>query len=226
MLRFIFSWVFFLVPVVLFAQDLEDDTVVVKKFNSGHQFRIGFDASKILFNSLATNKITYELSLDYYLNKEVYGVTEFGWGSSNIDYTDLKYQTNNSFFRFGIDKSLFVRKSAQDWGLGFFGLRYGLGFINRKEAQYQTNDGLGGVTFGLIPSDNFMAHWVELTGGMKIELLKGFFAGWTVRTKFLLNQKSLGDLKPAHIAGYGAGEKVTAFDFNFYLSYALRWSKR
>ena len=58
---------------------------------------------------------------------------------------------------------------------------------------------------------------------MKIELINGFFAGWTVRAKFLINPKAMGDLKPYLIAGYGAGEKSTAFDYNFYLSYAVRW---
>lgn len=225
MSKFIFSFLICLSPCFLFAQENEDSVGTIK-MNSGHQLRFSFDASKLLLNNLVENKTVYEGAIDYYLNSELYAVAEFGAGNSNIDYPDLKYKTNNTFLRLGIDKSLFVRKKPQDWGLGFFGFRYGLGLIQRNEAQYTTNDGLGGITSGIIPADNFRAHWFELTGGMKVELFKGFFAGWTVRAKFLLNQKALGDLKPAYIAGYGPGEKATAFDYNFYLAYAIRWASK
>jgi hypothetical protein len=226
MSKFIFSLILFCCPFLLFAQEASEYTAVVKKMNSGHQLRFSFDVSKVLLNSLIDNRTTYEFAVDYYLKKEVYGVAEFGAGNSNINYPDLKYQTTNTFLRLGIDKALFVRKKPQDWGLGFFGFRYGLGLIQRNEAQYTTNDGLGGITSGTLPTDNFTAHWFELTGGMKLELIKGFFAGWTVRAKFLFNQKSFGDLKPAYIAGYGLGEKSTAFDYNFYLGYGIRWSRK
>lgn len=227
MSKFIFSFLFFCCPFLLFAQEANDDSVLVKaKANSGHQLRLSFDASKLLLNNLTDNKSAYEGALDYYLNKELYAVADLGMGNSVIDYPDLKYKTNNTFLRLGLDKSLFERKRPQDWGIGFFGFRYGLGFINRSEAQYSTDDGLGGITSGTLAADNFTAHWFELTGGMKLELIKGVFAGWTVRAKFLLNQKALGDLKPAYIAGYGPGEKATAFDYNFYISYAIRWSSK
>lgn len=224
MSKFIFSILICLNPFFLFAQESEEDTAGIKKMNSGHQLRFSFDASKILLNNLIDNRRAYEVALDYYLNGEVYAVGEMGTGTSNINYPDLKYQTNNTFLRFGLDKSMFVRKKPQDWGLGFFGFRYGLGMIRRNDAFYSTNDGLGGITTGIISADNFMAHWFELSGGMKVELFKGLFAGWTVRAKFLLNQRALGDLKPAYIAGYGPGEKATAFDYNFYIAYAIRWS--
>lgn len=227
MSKYIFSCLFFCFPFLLFAQEAEDDTVSTSKIaNSGHQVRLSFDASKLLLNQLAENRIAYEGAVDYYLNKELYAVADLGLGSSVIDYPDLKYKTNNSFLRLGLDKSLFVRKRPQDWGIGFFGFRYGLAMINRNEAKYTTDDGWGGITSGTIAADNFSAHWFELTGGMKLELIKGVFAGWTVRAKFLLNQKALGDLKPAYIAGYGPGEKATAFDYNFYISYGIRWPSK
>jgi hypothetical protein len=224
MSKSIFSLLFILSTFSLAAQDRKEDSLLTNEMHSGHLLRFSFDASKLLLNQLVDQKSAYECAVDYYVKGAIYAVAETGFGRSNIDYPDLKYTTTNIFFRGGIDKSLFPRKKPQDWGMGFFGLRYGVGFIQRNEASYSTNDGLGTIIIGTIPSASFSAHWMELTGGMKLELFHGFFAGWTVRAKFLLNQKSFGDLKPAYIAGYGAGEKATAFDYNFFLSYALRWS--
>jgi hypothetical protein len=200
--------------------------VAATKMNSGHQLRICFDANKILQNALIDNRKSYELYVDYYLRKERYLVAELGLGNSQINYTDLKYNSKNSFVKFGMDKAMFVRKKAQDWGMGFVGFRYGIGFVRRSEAQYTTNDGFGGITSGYIPSSNFLAHWIELTGGIRVELIKNIFAGWNVRAKILLNPNSFGDLKPSYISGFGAGDKNTVFDYNVYVGYALRWSSK
>jgi hypothetical protein len=67
---------------------------------------------------------------------------------------------------------------------------------------------------------------VELTGGMRVELVKGLMAGWNLRGKFMMNGKSFKDLSPLNIAGYGKGDKNAAFDFNVYMSYAIRWKKK
>lgn len=228
MSKYIFSLFLFCCPLFLFAQENEADTLVPQKkqINSGHLLRFSFDISRILNNALIDNRKAYEGSIDYYLKNELYAVADFGAGSSNIDYADLKYQSNNVFIRAGLDKAMFIRKKPQDWGMAFVGFRYGLGIIKRNEAQYTTNDGFGGITSGTVPADNFAAHWFELTGGMRVELFRNTFAGWNIRFKFLLNQKSSGELKPAYIAGYGAGDKATAFDYNFYFAYAIRWNKK
>ncbi|MFA6149761.1 MAG: DUF6048 family protein [Chitinophagaceae bacterium] len=226
MSKFIFSLLLVCSFLSVFAQADTEDSVTQKSTIKYHQLRFNFDAAKLLNNSLVDNVKIYEAGLDYYLNNELYGVAEFGAGTSNIDYPDLKYKSSNSFVRLGVDKTLFERKKPNDWGMAFIGCRYGLGFVKRNVALYTTDDGFGGITSGSISSSDFTAHWFELTGGMRIELFKNTFAGWNVRFKFLLNQKSFGDLKPQSIAGYGAAENGTVFDYNFYLSYAIRWSSK
>jgi hypothetical protein len=67
---------------------------------------------------------------------------------------------------------------------------------------------------------------MEVTGGMRVELVKGLMAGWNVRGKFLLNTADFRDLAPLYVAGYGRGEKNAVFDFNLYLGYAIRWRKK
>jgi len=163
------------------------------------------------------------LHLDYSLKNDVYFILEAGFGNSVIDYTDLKYNTTNSFARIGFDKSMLQRLFPNDWDIIFVGVRYGVGFIKRSEASFTTNDNFWGVTTGIIPAVNLTAHWAELTAGLRIELLKSFYAGYTVRAKFLLNQAPFRELPPAFVAGFGKIEKTTSFDFNFYLCYAIRW---
>lgn len=220
---------FLLTPLATAAQAGADssakEAAVPRVEATSRQLRLGFDISRLVFNNIYQNRTGYELMLDMSLRKDLYLVAEGGTGYADIDYDNLKYRTDNTFFRLGFDKFMFPRKRPEDWDGAFVGLRYGLGLLNRSEAWYRTDDGLGGVTTGTAAGERSTAHWFELTGGMRMELLPRVFAGWNLRGRFLLNQRSFGDLLPAYIAGYGPGDKQAVFDFNFYLCYALRWAK-
>ncbi len=211
------------------AQDA--DTAATKplkatELHPGHQLRISFDVSKPIINAIAKNRMSYELGVDYYWRREAYFVVEGGFGSSNINYTDLAYTSANSFFRIGIDKNMLQRLFKKDWDAAFVGIRYGVGLIRRGEATYTINDPLFGNSSGTLEAHNFTAHWAEINGGIRVELLKNFMVGWNVRAKFLLNPKAFNELAPAYIAGYGKGDGSTAFDFNFNLCYMLRWGDK
>ena len=190
---------------------------------AGHQVRISIDLAKPVVNLFNSTRQNYEMGIDYYFKKEIYFVAEGGFGNANVDYTDLKYKTNSSFIRVGVDKCMLQRLFPGDWDMAFIGVRYGLGSIKRGDATYAIDNPLWGPTTGTIGSRNFTAHWAEVTGGIRVELFKGIIVGWNVRGKFMLNPKTFEDLSPSYISGYGKGDKSTAFDFNFYLTYAIRW---
>lgn len=204
------------------AQEGSNDTVAVARPDA-KQIRVGIDISRPVLNQVFRNRHSYEFSLDYSLPKDIYLVAEGGFGGSDVAYEDLRYTSNNSFFRAGIDKSMLQRLFPSDWDYLFVGLRYGVGLVERSDAVYTTVNPVWGSTSGSIEGKKVSAHWAELTAGLRVELLKGFFAGYTVRAKFLITQSVFRELPPAYVAGYGKGEKTTSFDFNFYLQYALRW---
>jgi hypothetical protein len=211
------------------AQD-EDSSVAIPKnlVVPQNQFNIAVDFFHPVINSFSNAKKSYEVVLDYALPKDVYAVIEGGFGSAAVNYTtpDLKYTSTNSFVRIGVNKSMLQRLSVSDWDIVFIGLRYGVAFINRSEAQYSIDNQYFGNVYGIIPAKNMTAHWIELTGGMRVELFKNVFAGYNVRAKFIMNGKSLKELAPYNIAGFGKGEKTAIFDFNMYLGYSIRWYKQ
>ena len=217
----------FILLLAVSARAQADSAATPKKKKSeehyGKQLRFGFDISKPVINLVQHTRASYEVSVDYYLRHEIYAVAEGGFGSADYDYPDLSYRSSNSFFRVGIDKTLITRLASSDWDAAFIGARYGVAFINRQEASYTIIDSLWGATTGIIPAKTFTAHWVEVTGGVRVELLRNIIAGWNIRGRFLLNENAFRELSPVFIAGYGKGDKTTIFDFNFFICYALRW---
>ncbi len=204
------------------------DTTAVQKHKelAGHQLAIGFDMSRPVINYFATNKQGYEFAADYYLKNEIYLAAEGGWGSSDVNYTDLKYSTTNTFYRFGVNRILLPRENPKDWSGVMLGGRLAMASIDRSAATYTITDSLWGNSTGNVAGKSFNGYWMEVLGGVRLELYKGIIAGWTIRGKFMLNARSFNDLAPLYIAGYGRGDKNAAFDFNFYLHYAIRWKRK
>ncbi len=210
----------------VFAQEETDSTAVDNIQPAGHQLRIGVEVSKPISGFLQDNRNAYEFEVDYYWKKEGYLVAEGGFGNATVNYTDLSYTANNSFVKLGYNKSMLKRVFPGDWDMAFIGLRYCMSFINRGTANYTITDSTWGSVSGTIPAESLTGHWAEVVGGVRVEMYKGIFLGWTVRGKFLLNQKQFEELPPAYVAGYGKGDKNTIFDFNFYLCYAIRWGNK
>ncbi len=209
------------------STDTTTETKPVVKERPDHQLTLSFDITQPIINSYLTYRNGYEFAIDYYFRKELYFVGEAGWGRAKVNDTDLRYTSKNSFFRVGFNKSLLAGISPKDWDMAYIGLRYGMAFIQRSPVSYTIYDNVWGNTTGQIPNGkSFSASWFEIAGGMRVELLKGFFAGYTIRGKFLLTQSAFRELAPIYVAGFGRGDKTAIFDFNFYLSYALRWRNR
>lgn len=228
MSKFIINIFLLLLTLPAFAQsesDANDAPPPKVVADSFRQLRFSVDILKPVINSFLTSQRSYEFEVDYYLKKDIYAVAEGGWGSAEFNTAPLSYNSNNYFAKIGINKGMLARMSSKDWDLGFIGARYGFAPIHRGTANYLTKDAFWGDISGTIPADDMVAHWFEVTGGVRVELVKCLFAGWNIRGKFRLNQGSFKELPPSYIAGYGMGDKNSIFDFNFYIQYAIRWKK-
>lgn len=228
-----FSWLMVCCPYSLLAQSNTDtatvdtsEEVVVRTEPTVHQLALSFDVFQPIMNYHNEVKEGYQFAIDYYLHKELYLVLEGGWGSAHVNYSDLAYNSKNSYYAFGFNKSLINRLTPNDWDMVFMGLRLAAAPIERTMGTYTVVDSFWGSTSGTIPAKNFVGVWAEITAGIRLELIKGFCVGWNIRGKFMLDGKSFKDLPPTYIAGYGKGDKGSVFDFNFYLTYALRWNRR
>ena len=204
-----------------------DSNKQIKKTDlAGHQLAIGIDIVNPITNALVSDHYGYEFEMDYYKHNEFYLVAEGGWGGSNVSYSDLKYTTTNPFLRLGFNKTMLVRDNPKDWDMMLIGLRLGYAHINHSLTNYIITDSTWGNTSGFINSKPIDAVWLEVTGGMRVEFVKNFFAGWNIRGKFMMDGKSFANDAPLFIAGYGRGDKNAVFDFNLYISYAIRWDRK
>lgn len=190
------------------------------------QVKFGIDVLRLGQNFIQTQSNAFQFNVDYYLKNNTYIVAEGGFGKGTIDYEHLKYTTNSYNIKLGIDKSMIDKIGFSDLDYLFFGFRYGLAVGNISDGEYSISSILGTPTNGTIPSRNFTAHWGEMNAGIRVEMIKNWYLGWNFRAKFLLNGGTFKEgIKPVYIAGYGAADKATVFDFGIFLQYAIKWVK-
>lgn len=206
----------FLILVSLYAEAKKDSI-----YHPFTYFRIGVDISKPIQTFFNDQRSSYVFQLDANYRKSLNLALEGGFGQSKVSNHPLKYTSRNSYVGFGIDHPFFNEEFRGDKDNAFIGLRYAMAYIQRQPATYVIQDPLYGLTSGVLPSKSFLTHWVELTGGFRLEVKKNMFAGWNIRLKNIVNPKSLLEAPPAYIAGYGRGDKNTAFDYNFYILYGI-----
>jgi hypothetical protein len=223
--------VFAAMPACAQADTAVADTIVPqhkehKPEKGGHQLCFGVDFFHPVINHLLGDRYSYEVTADYYYRDDYYMVAEGGWGGATVNYPDLKYTTTNKFLRAGFNKSVLARTKPDDWDIMLIGFRVAMSRINRGDASYTVIDSVWGNSTGSLGTKSFSAVWAEITGGMRVELVKGLCVGWNARGKFLLNGDSFKDLSPIYIAGYGKGDRKSIFDFNMYVSYAIRWKRK
>ena len=156
---------------------------------------------------LGSDILSSEVMLQANLLNRFLPVLEVGYGKVNTisDATDIRYKTAAPFFKIGADYNFFYNKPHLP-GFLYGGIRYGFSsFVYDVDGPTMTDPNYGGqiqVPFSY-HGVNTTAHWLELVGGMKVRIYKGFCMGWSVRYKKRLSYTKYPNTEPWYIPGYG-----------------------
>jgi hypothetical protein len=92
---------------------------------------------------------------------------------------------------------------------------------------YKLNSNSDTTYWGIAPTLNIgnthaFAQWVEIGTGVKVEVFKNIYLGWSLRGRMLLS-KTMGQngVFPYIIPGYGQGENSSNFGVNYSIYYQI-----
>lgn len=184
--------------------------------------RIGMDLSRIPMHFLVPQRTDFEFNADLQLSPDLYAVAEGGWNNTLINNKPtFDYKSSGSFGRIGIDYNFLKPAYLHESTIVYGGIRYGLANMNYAVPQYQITDTAWGNVNGSFPPKALTAQWIELVAGMKVEVLRNLFLGWSLRTRILVTQNFGTLVRPYIIPGYGQGNHNSVFDFNYTISYRI-----
>lgn len=180
--------------------------------------RFGYDISRLALYLVEPERTGFELSADYELKRNFYVTAEGGWQKYQMSDTLYNYKSGGYYGRLGIDYNILKNRADDQYEMVFGGFRYGYSKLNHEAG----NINIGGNYWGdgditQLENATIHAHWIEAIGGVRAEVFKNVFIGWSFRWRIMLYQSKVSTMKPIYIPGYGKGEKKSLIGFNYYI---------
>lgn len=228
--KFIFSILFLSASFSLFAQT-NSDSLLVKKDSivpktEKYGLRVGADLFKLTRSFYDKNYKGLELIGDYRLTRKHYLAAEIGNENKTVDDARLNFTTKGTYIKAGFDYNAYQNWTGMQ-NMVYLGLRYGVASFSQTLNSYEiynTNTYFGQEPT-LVPAQKFnglSAQWVEVVAGIKVEIFKNCFVGFSARLNRLVSNKQPDNFENLYIPGFnrtyggdfGAG-------FNYTVSYLV-----
>jgi len=218
----------------------QKDSVIVrpKKHNENfelpvyHGWSVHVDILSPFMNLIHGNIYGAEGQFDINLYNRVFPIFEFGYADATCTLpSNATYKTSAPYARVGLNYGLLrpFNRKGDHRSLAcypFVGIRYGMAFMN-----YNINNVVIEDTYWKTQRvENYSkpfeyTGWVELLGGVRINLVKGFTMGWSVRFRTLLHTTADAKAFVWYVPGYGKSDG-NAFTFNYTLGYTFSIDQR
>jgi Domain of unknown function (DUF6048) len=194
------------------------DTVKNKFLPTG--LRVGTDVISLIRSQDNSFK-GWEINFDTDFSRYYFTIDYGNWAVAR-QLGNGNYQNEGSYFRVGTDINFLLKDP--DKNMFFIGFRYGLSSFS-ESVQYQNTIFYPG--FGSIAADesnsSLSGHWLEITSGLRVKIVSGFWMGYTARLKFAPSISGEGTLKTYDMPGYGLVEQAPYWGFNYQLFWRFGW---
>ena len=168
-----------------------------------------------------------EVQIDVNLYRRLYPILEVGYtDAQKTFYNGTSFSTTAPFFRLGINYGLLkpfrdngTMRSVKNYP--FIGVRYGMSFMNYNIENVTVTADYWGKDQSLNYKKPFVySGWIEIVGGVRIDIYKGLTMGWSVRLNTALHTSAADKSYVWYVPGYGKAAS-TAFSFNYTIGYTF-----
>jgi hypothetical protein len=185
--------------------------------------KVGVDIIPPITKLLRSGQTGFEGTMDLNFAHKYFLVLEPGFLNSTYTDSAFRYKGSGSFLRIGIDKNILKNPKFKGNDLITMGVRYGITRMNASASDIILAPSYWNPAPGIffIPSSSYFTQWVELCIGVKAEVLKNFYIGWSLSGRLLLSSGHPNELTPYLVPGYGRGDSKSVFGFHYYLCYRI-----
>lgn len=223
MLKYILSLSLIVISINTRSQDKDIQITEDKKGNPG--ISIGIDLAPVITRFFTEERIGFEANARLAIKKRWFAVGELGYENINLDNDKLTYTSDGSFLRLGVDYNVFNVDEIDNNDNILLGLRYGFAVQDHQCQKYIIQEDYWGNYTGSVGSSTIGSHWAEFVFGLRSEILKNFYLGWSVRLRTVINVGSDNELEPYSIPGYGRSDKLANLGFTYTLEYHIPFRK-
>lgn len=182
--------------------------------------RVGLDLSRIVVHFFQPYRTDVTVNLDARYRDRIYFASDLSYNKTSHSDDNYTYRSSGISATLGANYNFLKKQVPKEDFMIYGGARYGIAVYNYEVPEYHIASEYWGDYSGSVPKTSQMAHWFELTVGIKVEVLKNFYLGWSLHERILLSRNVSGqDFPPLVIPGYGKGYKNSSFDVQYTVSY-------
>lgn len=173
--------------------------------------RIGTDIYGIGQTFIGDKRQRMELNGDLAISKYFLA---FDFGIDNLDLKKETFSYSNEGYYFRVGADINFMAEDKDNNALFFGARYAKSFF-KDNLFWEADNPYYPISSMESSNSDIKGSWFELVGGIKVNVWKALYIGYTVRFKFIRNLKNEGALIPYEMPGYGTYESKNRMGFNY-----------
>ena len=218
-------------PHVAFGQqDQQEKLRPIRDFSLA-ALRIGFSLTDpvqpLLYEGLEeAYALQADLSIDRFMLVADVGRGRYARTKQPRDTLASSYQygTQGNYFKIGVDVNFLKDQEANTRfakdDVIFWGLRYANSAFSANTT-FDLEDSVWGDFIVMENHDKLRVWWIEMVAGIKVEVFKNVFLGYTMQFRFLKKFSQESPLTPYDVPGFGSGNRNTVFGFDYYLFYRI-----
>jgi hypothetical protein len=178
--------------------------------------RAGFDIYGPVKYLTDRNNLSLEGFMILERNSKKSYVLEAGYQNFKYSQYNYNYLSKGFFIRGGMDFNMIKPFAAEGKYFAGIGLRYGLSIYSSEVPSFK-HDNYWGTGTGFVSPTIHAAHFIEISPGVRTEILRNISIGWNLRLRLMIYRGTGKDLKPVSVPGYGNGIKSFSPGINYYI---------
>lgn len=188
------------------------------------KIKIGLEVSGPAIYYSDKNIFNEEGYISVDLNEKRSVVLAAGYLNYKYSQDNYSYLNHGGYIRIGMDFNLLKPDKSLGKYFAGIGLRYGLSRFTDEVSFLERLNYWGTTTTSISPRTNW-GHFVEVSPGVRAELLNHFSVGWAVSIRALIHTSSGKDLKPVYIPGFGNGTKTISTALSYFIVWNIPYKK-
>lgn len=201
----------------LYAPEEEKVPLVLKGI------KLGINVGRFADIQFKPERFSYEASFDFNFNDNYFGIFEAGYSEIDLKKDNYHYLSDGTFFKLGMDYNMLKKHPTDYLGMGF---RIGRANLNQSANSILLDDNHWPTYSTSLNSKSYNTYWFEVSFGLKGELLKNIYFGWSAMVKVRITGGKDADFQPYDIPGFGKGENAINLGANYYIYYQIPFNRK
>lgn len=168
-------------------------------------------------------RVSYETSFDFNLSHKYYGVFEAGYSEIELKKDNYLYRSDGYFMKVGMDYNMLKKQPTDYLGIGF---RLGWTDFSQSASNIFIESNHWPASSTSIDPKSLNTYWLEISLGIKGEVFKNVYFGWSGLVKIRVAGENDLNVQPYDIPGFGSASKGINLGANYYIFYQIPFNRK